>query len=67
MRHGAIGTRIWEMCIAVLCVSFGSPHCYFLHGLQIVNAGRGYKRLPYGRDILTSIGVSPSVCHMLLQ
>ena len=45
------------MC--VLHASFGSKVCgssqyCILHGLQFVNAGRGYKRRPYGRSILQS-------------
>ena len=34
------------------CASNGSSHCYVLHGLQFINAGRGCKRRPYGRGIL---------------
>ena len=32
----------------VLCASCGSSQCCFLHDLQLVNAGRGCKRRPYG-------------------
>ena len=40
--------------VCVLCASCGSSQCFILHDLQLVNAGRGCKRLPYGRDILQS-------------
>ena len=32
--------------VCVLCASFGSSQCCVLHDLQIVDAGRGYKRRP---------------------
>ena len=40
--------------VCVLCVSCGSTQYCILHDLQFVNAGRGCKRRPYGRDILQS-------------
>ena len=36
--------------VCVLCASCGSSQCCILHDLQFVNAGRGCKRQPYGRD-----------------
>ena len=38
--------------VCVFCASCGSFQCCVLHDLQFVNAGKGYKRRPYGRDIL---------------
>ena len=38
--------------LCVLCASCCSSQCCVLHDLQFVNAGRGCKRRPYGRDIL---------------
>ena len=38
--------------VCVLCASCGSYQCCALHDLQFVNADRGCKRPPYGRDIL---------------
>ena len=40
------------MYVCVLCVSCGSSQCCVLHDLQFADAGQGYKRRPYGRDIL---------------
>ena len=40
--------------VCVLCVSCGSSQYCVLHVLQLVNAGRGCKRRPYGRGILQS-------------
>ena len=40
--------------VCVLCAYCGSSPCRILHDLQFVNAGRGYKRRPYGRGILQS-------------
>ena len=40
--------------VCLLCASCGSSQCCILHDLQFVNAGRGCKRRPYGRDILQS-------------
>ena len=42
------------MYVCVLCASCDSSQCYILHALQFVNADRGCKRRPYGRDILQS-------------
>ena len=42
------------MYVCVLCASCGISQCCILHDLQLVNAGRGYKRRPYGRGILQS-------------
>ena len=50
--------------VCVLCASRGSSQRCILHDLQFVNAGRGCKRRPYGRDILQSR--SPSVYPILL-
>ena len=38
--------------VCVLCLSCGNSQCCILHDLQFVNAGRGCKRRPYGREIL---------------
>ena len=38
--------------VCILNVSRGSSQCCIQHDLQFVNAGRGCKRRPYGRDIL---------------
>ena len=38
--------------VCVLYASCGSSQCCVLHDLQVVNAGRGCKRLLYGRGIL---------------
>ena len=35
--------------VCVLCAARGSSQCCVLHDLQFTNAGRGCKRLPYGR------------------
>ena len=43
---------IHMLYVSVLCASCGSSQCCILHDLQFVNAGRGCKRRPYGRDIL---------------
>ena len=40
--------------VCVLYASCGSPQCCVLHDFQFVNAGRGFKRRLYGRDILQS-------------
>ena len=40
--------------VCVVCASCGSSRCCVLHDLQLVNAGRGYERRPYGRGILQS-------------
>ena len=41
--------------VCVLCASCGSSQCSsVLHELQLVNAGRGCKRRPYGRGIFQS-------------
>ena len=40
--------------VCVLCTSCGSFQCCVLHDLRFVNAGRGYKKRPYGRGILQS-------------
>ena len=40
--------------IYVLCASCGSSQCCILNDLQFINAGRGWKRQPYGRGILQS-------------
>ena len=63
VMRGSVGARLLVygkcacfvmqiMYVCVLCVSCGSSQCYVLHDLQFVNAGRGYKRRPYGRGIL---------------
>ena len=39
-----------SMSVCVLC----SSQCCVLHDLQLVNAGRGCKRRPYGTGILQS-------------
>ena len=62
VRRGAVGVRVWEcecfvmqiLYVCVLCASCGSSQCCVLHDLQFVNAGRGYKRRPYGKGILQS-------------
>ena len=41
--------------VVCLCASCGSVQCCILHDLQFVDAGRGCKRQPYGRDILQSL------------
>ena len=38
----------------VLCASCGSSKYCILNDLQFVNAGRGCKRQPYGKNILQS-------------
>ena len=40
--------------VCVLCASCGSSQCCVLHDLQSVNAGRGYNRRPYRKEILQS-------------
>ena len=40
--------------VCVLCASCGNSQCCILHDLPFVNAGRGCKRQPYGRDTLQS-------------
>ena len=42
------------MYVWLLCASCRSPQCCGLYDLQYVNAGRGCKGRPYGRDILQS-------------
>ena len=62
VKRGAIGARAWKcecfvmqmVYFCVLCASCGSYQCCVLHDLQLVNAGRGCKRRPYGRTILQS-------------
>ena len=39
--------------VCVLCASCGSSQCCVLHDMQF-DAGRGFKRRPYGRGILQS-------------
>ena len=46
------GMQVLYVC--VLCASCGSSQCCVLHDLQFVNAGREYKRRPYGIGILQS-------------
>ena len=54
--------------VCVLCASCGSSQCYIMQDLQFVDAGRGCKRLPYGRGILQSgsmtarVAMSVSFC-----
>ena len=44
--------HVYELLyVCILCVSCGSFQCCVLHDLQFVNAGRRYKRRPYGRGI----------------
>ena len=40
--------------VRVLCASCDSSQCCVLHDLQFVDAGRGCKRRPYGKDIIQS-------------
>ena len=49
-KHECFVMQLLYVCI--LCVSCGSSQCCILHDLQLVNAGRGCKRRPYGRGIL---------------
>ena len=57
---GPVGARVWEVSVFrhedvyVLCASCVSFQCCVLHDLQFVDAGRGCKRLPYGRGIIQS-------------
>ena len=52
--------------VCVLCASCGSSQCCILHDLQLVNAGPGYKKRPYGeayyRAGLMSVAMSVSFC-----
>ena len=60
-----------QMYVCVLCASCGSSQCCILHDLQLVNAGRGYKRgdhmeEAYSRDVLmTALLVATSVSFCL--
>ena len=60
VRHGAIGARVWEVCVFRHADTVGlCPVCILwqfliLHDLQFLNAGRGCKRRPYERGILQS-------------
>ena len=46
--------------VCILCASCVSSQCCVLHDLQFVNAGRGYKRRPYGRICLPQGVGAPS-------
>ena len=37
--------------VCVLCASCGRSQCCVLYNLQFINAGRGFKRRPYGGGI----------------
>ena len=52
--YGESECFVMQMYVCVLCASCGSSQCCVLHDLQFVNAGRGYKRRPYGIRILQS-------------
>ena len=60
VTRAAVGDRVWHyecfvmqmLYVCVLCASYGSSQCCIMHDLQLVNAARGCKRRPYGRDIL---------------
>ena len=41
---------IHMLYVCVLCASCDISQCCVLHDLQFVNAGRGCKRRPYGRE-----------------
>ena len=45
---------IHMLYVCVLCTSYDNSQCRFLHYVQFVNAGRGFKGRPYGRGILQS-------------
>ena len=45
---------IQMLYVCVLCASWGSSQCCVLHDLPFVNAGRGFKRQPYGRGMFLS-------------
>ena len=53
---GSMSVSSCRCCMFVYCVHpvAGSSQCRVLHDLQFVDAGRGYKRRPYGRGILHS-------------
>ena len=52
---GSVSVFVMQMLYdCVLCASCGSSQFCVLHDSQFVNAGRGCKRRPYGRDILQS-------------
>ena len=62
VRHGAVGVRVWGVCVfrhadvvclCLVCILWHSQCCVLLD-LQFANAGRGCKRRPYGRGILQS-------------
>ena len=44
-----MGSVSVSSCRCVLCAPCSSSQCCVLHDLQFVNAGRGWKRRPYGR------------------
>ena len=53
--YGKCACFVMQMLyVCVLSASCGSSQCCDPHDLQFVNAGRGYKRQPYGRCILQS-------------
>ena len=62
VTRGAVGARVRDLWVfimqmlyvCVLCESCSSSQCCILHDLQFVNAGRGWKMRPYGKDILQS-------------
>ena len=43
-----------RLYVCVLCASCDNFQCCVLHDLQFLNAGRGCKRRPYGRGILSA-------------
>ena len=55
-RCSYMGSMSVSSCsyVCVLCAYCGNSQCCILHDLQFVNAGRGYKRRPYGRGIFQS-------------
>ena len=60
VTRGAVRARVYEkyecfvqmLYVCVLWACCGSYQCCILHDLQFGNAGRRWKRRPYGRGIL---------------
>ena len=60
---------IQMLYVCVLCASCGTSKCGVLHDLQVLNAGIGCKRRPYGIGILQirshDCHIGSHECHLL--